>query len=279
MGPEEAIKAIEKASKTAGSSTTKAVVDRITGFKISKWEAEGEVQKRQILDRYEEAKSNGVQGIKEAKELREAANLINTASRATQYMSEGSIPESAPPIDDDFFWNLVEHSKTVSEENVQELIASIMASEYMKPGQYSVRTLNVLRTLDKSDLEKFNRARNLLVSDMGIPSSFFEDVEAMRAENFGFSQLQDLQSAGLFKPGEVNHTLGNRPERMAVLYHGEMVQFKRKGPDAQGKLKFPDQYALTVAGTELLPHFPATKSDSYLDWLERSYKLPGYELE
>jgi uncharacterized protein (UPF0335 family) len=68
--------AMKTASSLANSSTARAFFDRVTGFRISRWEGEGAVVKQQILDEYEEAKKNGVKSIAEASNLRQAANLI-----------------------------------------------------------------------------------------------------------------------------------------------------------------------------------------------------------
>ena len=50
--------ALDNATKVANTPLFTTVIDKITGFKISEWVAEGEVRKKQIHDEYDKAKNN-----------------------------------------------------------------------------------------------------------------------------------------------------------------------------------------------------------------------------
>ena len=44
-------------------------------------------------------------------------------------------------MDNDFFWNTIEYAKTISNEEMQELVAKIIAGEYNEPGTYSIELM------------------------------------------------------------------------------------------------------------------------------------------
>lgn len=67
--------AIENATKVANTPLFTTVIDKITGFKISKWAAEGEIRKKLIHDEYEKAKENGIIGVQYIENLRHTTNL------------------------------------------------------------------------------------------------------------------------------------------------------------------------------------------------------------
>ncbi len=80
--------AITNATKVANTPLFTTVIDKMTGFKISKWAGEGEVRKKQIHDEYEKAKDNGITGIQYISALRSSTNLINTAVKSAKYIEE-----------------------------------------------------------------------------------------------------------------------------------------------------------------------------------------------
>ncbi len=137
--PASLSKTIESASKVANTPLFTTVIDKITGFRLSKWAAEGEVRKKLIHDEYEKAKEGGIMGMQYIEYMRNTENLIDTAVKSSKYIKAGK-PNDIK-MDNDFFWNTIEHSKTVSNEDMQELIAKIIAGEYNEPGTYSMSTL------------------------------------------------------------------------------------------------------------------------------------------
>ena len=77
--------ALDNSKKVSNLPFFVTVVDRITGFKLSEWSAQGDTIKRQILDGYEEAKLKGL-GMQYVSAFRSNANLINTCTKAAKYI-------------------------------------------------------------------------------------------------------------------------------------------------------------------------------------------------
>src|SRR5690606_3497355 len=99
--------------------------------------------KKLIHDEYQKAKESGIVGMQYIENLRHTTNLIDTATKSSKYIDQDKPHEIN--MDNDFFWNTVEHAKTISNEEMQELVAKIIAGEYNQPGTYSMSTLQTLR--------------------------------------------------------------------------------------------------------------------------------------
>jgi len=190
--------AVDNATKVANTPFFTTIIDKVTGFKISQWVAEGEVRKKLIHDEYEKAKENGIMGIQYISNLRETTNLIDTAVKSAKYIKEGKTNEIK--MDNDFFWNTIAHSKNVSNESVQELIAKIIAGEYNAPGEYSMSTLHVIKMLGKSDIKLFQKIISLATGNdyILLPSN---SINALKNYGLSYDSILDLEGLGLLHSG------------------------------------------------------------------------------
>ena len=222
---------IDKATKVANTPFFTTIIDKITGFRISHWVAEGEVRKRIIHDEYEKAKREGIMGVAYIKALRDTTNLIDTAVRSAKYINPNKTNDIK--IDNDFFWNTLEHAKSVSNEEMQELIAKIIAGEYNSPGSYSLSTLQTIKILGKNELELFEKSSSMLVGIYEIPYHIFSSLEEISNKELkeelkiNFTQLQTLQSLGLFLPNEmVTNFSEPLNEYIKIQYFEKKILFK-----------------------------------------------------
>ena len=94
-------KAIDSAAKVANTPLFTTIIDKVTGFKLSIWSAEGEVRKKLIHDEYEKAKENGIMGMQYIEYMRNIENLIDTAVRSSKYINPNK-PNNIK-MDNDFF--------------------------------------------------------------------------------------------------------------------------------------------------------------------------------
>ena len=161
---------IDKATKVANTPFFTTIIDKITGFRISHWVAEGEVRKRSYSRWIWKSKKRRNYGRAYIKALRDTTNLIDTAVKSAKYINPNKTNDIK--IDNDFFWNTLEHAKSVSNEEMQELIAKIIAGEYNSPGSYSMNTLQTIKILGKNELEIFERISSALINVDRIPTKF-----------------------------------------------------------------------------------------------------------
>ena len=281
MDPTTALTAaVDNAAKVANTPLFTTVIDKITGFKISKWAAEGELRKKLIHDEYEKAKENGIIGVQYIENLRHTTNLIDTAVKSTKYIDQGKTNEIK--MDNDFFWNTVEHSKTISDEDMQELIAKIIAGEYNTPGSYSMSTLHSIKMLGKIEVELFEKICSLLINGDQIPHVLFSlpenAKEFLNELQVDFGSLQILQNLGLFLPNDMTRSLEN-PEKknFKVQYFDQQIVFETTH-ETNFTIEMPGFYGLSITGKQLVRHLQPKFNEKYFSWLKENYKIPNYKV-
>ena len=281
MDPSTALTtAIDNASKVANTTLFTTIIDKITGFKISQWSAEGEVRKKLIHDEYEKAKENGIMGIQYIKNLRDTSNLIETAVKSTNYIDQDK-PNDIK-FDNDFFWNTIEHAKTISNEEMQELIAKIIAGEYNQPGTYSMSTLNCLKMIGKAELEAFEKITSLCINNSQIPEEVFGLPETikpiMNSLKIDFGAFQALQTLGLFLPNSMINSMPNPMKKnYALVYFDQRILYKPLN-DQSVNISVPGFYELSINGKQISQHLKPTFNMEYFNWLKNHYKINNYEI-
>lgn len=278
--PTSLLKSIESASKVANTPLFTTIIDKVTGFRLSRWAAEGEVRKKLIHDEYEKAKENGIMGMQYIEYMRHTENLIDTAVKSTKYIDQGK-PNDIK-MDNDFFWNTIEHAKTVSNDEMQELIAKIIAGEYNKPGTYSMSTLQTLKMLGKTELELFERMCSLCIDDYQIPENIFSLPESIRPVinplGIDFGKLQALQILGLFLPNSMSRSLKNpEKKKFALNYFDKNIIFEPTHLN-NFEIKIPGFYELSLTGKQIISHLNPKYNDDYYNWLKNNYKIPNYKV-
>jgi hypothetical protein len=272
--------AIDNASKVSNTPIFTTIIDKLTGFRISHWAAEGEVRKQLIHDEYQKAKESGIIGMQYIENLRNTINLIDTATKSAKYIDEEKSNDIK--MDNDFFWNTVEHAKTISNEEMQELVAKIIAGEYNQPGTYSMSTLQTLKMLGREELELFEKMCSLCINTEQIPQQIFAIPESIKPLlNFlkiDFAKLQILQSLGLFLPNEMTREVDN-PEKknFEINYLGKRI-FYKPTHESNFKISLPTFYCLSNTGKQILKNLNPKFNEDYYYWLKTNYKVPNYDL-
>lgn len=127
-------------------------------------------------------------------------NLAQIVARAERALPPGQVPD----VEADMAWtsSFSQAAQNISDEDMQELWARVLAGEVEKPGRTSVRTLAILRNLDQSTAQLFKRLCSLAVS-LGLPDNICVDHRvisvggnagnnALRAYGLGFDALNVL---------------------------------------------------------------------------------------
>jgi len=273
-------KTIDSATKVANTPLFTTIIDKVTGFKLSKWAAEGEVRKKLIHDEYEKAKENGIMGMQYIEYMRNTENLIDTAVKSSKYIDPNKLNDIK--MDNDFFWNTIEHAKTVSNDEMQELVAKIIAGEYNKPGTYSMSTLQTLKMLGKNELELFEKICSLCVNNHQIPKNVFALPENLMpiidAIGIDFGSLQALQNLGLFLPNDMSHSIDN-PEKknFGLKYFGRNIRFEPTH-ETNFTINLPSYYELSSTGKQIIQHLNPNFLEEFYNWLKGNYKIANYKV-
>lgn len=76
-------------------------------------------------------------------------------------------------VDKDKMKRLKDLTKEFSSDEMQEIIAWILAWEYNKPWSYSLKTMEVVKNLTKDDIELFRKFTGIIINDDFIYSNIF----------------------------------------------------------------------------------------------------------
>ena len=212
------------------------------------------------------------------KQITEQANLENMLQKA-QFLLNGKIAPKQT-TDQDFIMKIANVAKGVSRQEVQDLIASILAGEILKPGTYSIRLLDFLKNCSKQDLQKFN---NLFAisSPIGLFSMNKINPPFTRYDfadyNVSFLDYNVMTDLGVIS--SLNTTYYNSSPIMNIEFPDRlMIASKNKSPinDSFSISKF------TELGVELYTAMEDQaqniKSEGYFTDLEQYLKNQEYEV-
>lgn len=201
-------------------------------------------------------------------------NIEEITKKATSKLEEKADPNR---MDDDWITNFFDKSRLISDNQMQDLWASVLAGEANSPGTYSRRTVNFLENLDKEEAVLFTTlCRFSFKFNESIPLIFDVTASIYNDNNINLSTLHHLDSIGLItfenfsgftKPCQ--STIGSTP------YYGEVLQLKMK-EDMKinvGKVLF------TQTGIELSSICQSPSVAGFFDYVKEQWKehIPSNE--
>ena len=189
------------------------------------------------------------------------------------------------------FFNI---ASDVSDEQMQTLWGKILAGETAIPGTYSLRTLEVLRNITKSEAELFAQACSLVAGDnafvLQIPSTrvgmlMEVDEAALSRFNLSFACRTRLAEAGLMTLAEITlDAKAMRKEPANFFYNGKYIRFELMDPlpPATGLSQIPPSnlpvVSFTEAGRSLGTLIPNNFNEDYVNLLIERYRLYGVNI-
>ena len=183
-------------------------------------------------------------------EAQRQENMEDITAKAIPQLGEAV---DASVVHDDWIVNFFDKSPIVSDKQMQDLWASILAGEVNTPGTYSKRTVNFLSDLDKGDAELITiLCRFTWTIGMFVPLVFDDKASIYSVHGINFGSLHHLDSIGLisfdalagFKRTEIG-------KRYAVYYYGRELLLEMP-KDEDNELPIGN-VVLTKIGRELAP--------------------------
>lgn len=241
--------------------------------------AEAEGQAHQIRERFK------------AETVIEVADLYRRAERRaileeaqTQYNLESVInlafprlEDSASPddIEDDWVTNLLGKCRTVSDEDMQELWARILAGEANKPGTVSRRTVNLAADLDKREAGSFMELCSFVweINGDAVPVILDWNDDVYRQSDF---DLLRLRECGLVTIGSGAFALrfGPLPKTVIVSYSGQPLEITL--PLDENNFINVGEIRFTTAGSELLKVCEPEPAKGFFDYMYNCWATLGY---
>ena len=201
-----------------------------------------------------------------AREKRKLNNVQNVIEQAQQHFVEGE-QVSDEPVNSDWinrFFTIVED---VSDAEMQQLWARILAGEVKKPKSYSLRTLEVLRNMSKEEAEQITKASQYVLYG-GIICS----------EDFGINldSQSFLDEMGLICGEELirTYTIHTDDYTHIVIDNNRVLRLF-----AQKEIKVElRHYTLTKAGKEIFTLTEADKKQFIIDLANHFKKSNVYQV-
>lgn len=202
-------------------------------------------------------------------EAKRQENMEEITKKALPQLNDKSDPNM---IDDDWITNFFDKSRIISDTEMQDLWANVLAGESNTPGTYSKRTVNFLGDLDKRDAELFVALCSFgWIFGVFTPLIFDEKATIYNDKGINFSTLSHLDSIGLI---HFNHLSGferqSLPKRFTVSYYGKPLPLTMKNEKDNnvsiGKI------LLTQVGRELASVCQAQGVDGFVEYVKEQWK-------
>jgi len=184
-----------------------------------------------------------------------AARIELNSAKAVIYAEEqlANDPQSPPDrnIDEDWLFAWREHAGKVSTEDLQRLWGSVLASELKSPGSYSIRTLEFLRTLSKSEAITISKLARYAIGGRIARGQ----TQYLEEQGFSYGSLLQLQEMGIIS-GVESATIAVEYKSVddqkfikPLVSHGKALVVEH--PDPAKPLRL-EAYLLTEVGRQIL---------------------------
>jgi hypothetical protein len=200
-------------------------------------------------------------------EARKQQSMETVTAEALPLLNDTATPEK---VEDDWIVNFFEKSRFISDRDMQQLWARVLAGEANEPGTFAKRTVNLLGDLDKADAELFTRLCGFawLVDDRVVILIFDYNADEVYKQNgITFEALAHLETLGLirFAPGPNAFRHESMPKAVEVSYFGMSANLTFQ-EDKDNDLNI-GTLILTRAGEQLAPVSGAKPVDGYYEYV------------
>lgn len=203
-------------------------------------------------------------------ERKRQRNVENVASAAAAELSGATdIPDEKP--DEDWVTRFFSAAQDVSSDQLQELWGRILAGEIKKPGTYSLRTLEFVRNLTKSDASFVEHVGKLAINWSGTSFLATHDKQWLQENRQIYDGHQlAIGELGAMYPTDV-HLRVFREDAIQeeVFVSGDILLLVKRG-EIKTEIQLPI-WKFTGVGKELLELVPSAQDDVYLETLGRFF--------
>lgn len=188
-------------------------------------------------------------------ELDKARAEINVAKAILQAEQElhGDPQEpAASKVDNDWLFAWRQRAGAVSSEDLQRLWGSVLAGEVKAPGRYSLRTLDFIRNLSKSEAEWITKLAGYVISN----TVFRSQRDYMESQGLDLRTLMELQNIGILAGVEsaglsayFSTSEGEKKFAKLLQSHDKVILLEHPNPAKTFEYKM---YAITSLGQTIL---------------------------
>lgn len=266
------------------ADTVRHVVDIAVGPERIRARAQAQADSAVILaegrGRVQEVEARAVERLRK----REARRQQNIESITVQALKALPPPEqiSEKPVSEDWTSRFFEECQDISDEQMQQIWARIMAGEVTQPGSFAPRTLSVVHDLTKDDANLFAKLCQLVWFIPGaafVPIIHNHDAPLLTNNGINFARLTHLTSIGLIEFNTLTgYVIGKPLKEIKISYCDKNYQMKHVG-DAEAKFSL-GHTIFTAVGQELLKVANSPGNEEYRkaaleEWNKMGWKEEG----
>ncbi len=203
-----------------------------------------------------------------AEESKKQGNIETITSKALPQLEDKARPSD---VDDDWIANFFDKCRIVSDDEMQQIWAKVLAGEANSPGTYSKRTVNFLGSLDKQDAILFTKLCGFgwQIGDVAI--LIYDTNDAIyTAAGINFADLSHLDDIGLIS---FEYLTGFKrkgfSKRASFFYYGEPVNIEFQ-KDVGNELD-TGKVLLTKIGRQLAPISGSEPVAGFMDYILRRW--------
>ncbi len=198
-----------------------------------------------------------------AQELNRQNNLENIIDQSYE-MLECEKEVTDEPVDKDWMSRFLNYAADISNEEMQFVWSKILAGEVKQPGSFSLRTLDVIRSISKTEAAIFQKMVPLIISDDG---SLFVSAEESINRKYGlfYGEIMRLDECGLIiSNGTVvlNFTIENNDKYR--LYNKSLFAIMEGKTKSKVEGSF-GLFSLTASGQELYKILEEPSNNEYFN--------------
>ena len=210
-------------------------------------------------------------------QVQEQTCMETIVEQACLMVTDDASPED---MEDDWIRNLLGKCRIVSDQDMQELWARILAGEANEPGSVSRRTVNLVADLDKRDAESFMAVCRFVwqLHFETIPVIIDRNHCVYKQYNFDVFKLREC---GLLTIGGASFALalGPLPKQVIASYFEKELNLIL--PEEDGNSMYVGEFRFTTTGLELLKVCESEPAEAFFDyicsqWVAQQY-LPSTE--
>lgn len=254
---------IKKVSSAVGGLFEPWQIERVAraNAKADLIKAQSEIQ---ITDLHRRAMHRFVE-----EEAQRQDNMERITERAFPRLEDKADPSK---MEDDWVTNFFDKSRIVSDGEMQEIWAKVLAGEANAPGIYSKRTVNFLGDLDKRDAELFQNLCSFgWIVGVFSPLIFDSQADIYNNKGINFNTLTHLDSIGLIQFQSLSgFKRTGLPKKFAALYCGKPLILEMPKEE---KNDIPiGKVLLTNLGQELVSVCTAPGVEGFVDYVKEQWK-------
>ncbi|HEY1096226.1 MAG TPA: DUF2806 domain-containing protein, partial [Alphaproteobacteria bacterium] len=195
-------------------------------------------------------------------DIKEEINVSKAILHAEAELAESTDQLSDEEINDDWLYKWRNYAGEVSSDEVQSLWGKLLAGEVKKPGSFSLRTLDFLRSLSHEEALKIEKLAKFVFN-----GAVFRDKDFLDKEGASYGFLLEMQEIGLLSGVEtIGMTMswgsseGEKFSR-ALVSHQRLLLVTHNDP---AKTITLPAYSLTFIGKQIMSLIKTDHNENYL---------------